>query len=793
MANNPFEGYDEKSKKEFQGTKFLTFDEVQNGVSTLQDFYKKKNIAIDYSKPRKLPPMAYSPLSKNGDDVTEFFFRGSYLDSYGGFHAITDPNVGEDPHDHIQVFKEYFWYDTNNSRTFGDTVNGIADELVFKVKLFITRYYKELDDVYNNPTIIPDDNEILLFLEVNEDDWSGATLRVKKGKRLQNSNFLNNVAAENPNFTEYIQKKYPIDLGDLQELLREGEVTNYKLEAISMLFLVTSYLNPSAGLVAGIAELIKKGITLIRENCTIDEKHWNPTKAAKGKKFEPFLFPGVATTDNPFKQEANEFIKEGIHNLRAEIKQYDENIRSFFNSPAVKVSAMAVFPTITATATLAGKAIPESFFDLLIARYNNLRDSLYEQLDALEKLDFWNEGIDVTNAFLCGIWNGFVEAVCGLLSLVQYLFEGAALLEDLQKNFKEKGPQVIERMDDIIKLYKKVDFSKVYTKLVADIKQWVQNDPNISLVEGAYFCGLFIGIVIELAIEIAVGILFTGGVLSVEAVLAKLGEAFKAIAGIVTGTVKGLYKAGQKTLTGFIEGLNFLIEFLAKGTDEIIRLIDDIFAKLKQVAQDSSFIKQIDESLFKFIELLSLNTSYVKCINLVKESRNLGKWLAIESEAMIKLYTANTYIRLNKSLRGIGSVSLNKELKAMQKVLDDALEKLPISQYNKQVLQRSAYFTEAEIEKLFKVGDDFIDKGFMSTTHSEKALMQWLKDNPSHNVIFKVYGKNGKLIEAASMLPLENEVLFKSGTGFVVESINKGFRNPIDRNKKIIEIILKEK
>jgi Metallopeptidase toxin 4 len=83
-----------------------------------------------------------------------------------------------------------------------------------------------------------------------------------------------------------------------------------------------------------------------------------------------------------------------------------------------------------------------------------------------------------------------------------------------------------------------------------------------------------------------VGILFTGGILSVEAVLVKLGEAFRAIAGIVTGTVKGLYKAGQKTLTGFIEGLNFLIEFLKKGTDEIIRLIDDIFAKLRQAADD---------------------------------------------------------------------------------------------------------------------------------------------------------------------------------------------------------------
>ena len=52
-------------------------------------------------------------------------------------------------------------------------------------------------------------------------------------------------------------------------------------------------------------------------------------------------------------------------------------------------------------------------------------------------------------------------------------------------------------------------------------------------------------------------------------------------------------------------------------------------------------------------------------------------------------------------------------------------------------------------------------------------------------------GKNGKLIEKASMLP-ENEVLFKSGTTFTVESM-KEIPNPADRTKKVLEIILKEK
>ncbi len=57
-------------------------------------------------------------------------------------------------------------------------------------------------------------------------------------------------------------------------------------------------------------------------------------------------------------------------------------------------------------------------------------------------------------------------------------------------------------------------------------------------------------------------------------------------------------------------------------------------------------------------------------------------------------------------------------------------------------------------------------------------------------------GKNGKLIEDASLLPYEAEVLFKSNTTFKVESVRK-IDHPLPyRSKngdKIFEIIIKEK
>jgi hypothetical protein len=203
--------------------------------------------------------------------------------------------------------------------------------------------------------------------------------------------------------------------------------------------------------------------------------------------------------------------------------------------------------------------------------------------------------------------------------------------------------------------------------------------------------------------------------------------------------------------------------------------------------------KELVDEIYAFIKLLKKNFTYVECIKLVNKNRVFALWMTVEYEAMIKFYTGNVYQILNRALRGIGGEKMTKELEAMQKVLDKALEKLPPSIYNEGSLQRSLSLTEQEIKNLFKVGKDFTEKGFMSTTYSEAVLLDWMAVNPADNLIIKVIGKNGKLIEGASLLPHEAEVLFKSNTAFVVESVIK-IKHPIpERTEKIFEITLKEK
>ena len=215
-----------------------------------------------------------------------------------------------------------------------------------------------------------------------------------------------------------------------------------------------------------------------------------------------------------------------------------------------------------------------------------------------------------------------------------------------------------------------------------------------------------------------------------------------------------------------------------------------VFEKQRKIF---SKVSEIEAFLISLINILKKNPKYLESIAYIKSiSRPLGRWLALEQEAAVNLYTKSYYIRFNKALRKLEGIKMTEEFKAMQKVLDNALEKLPIFKQGDKPLLRSAKFSEAKIKELFKQGKDFTDQGFFSTTYSEEALLEWMKNNPEDNVLFKVYGKNGKLVEMSSASSHEAEVLFKSNTAFLVENLRE-IDHPVQNFKRIIEITLKEK
>lgn len=68
--------------------------------------------------------------------------------------------------------------------------------------------------------------------------------------------------------------------------------------------------------------------------------------------------------------------------------------------------------------------------------------------------------------------------------------------------------------------------------------------------------------------------------------------------------------------------------------------------------------------------------------------------------------------------------------------------------------------SEYDIKKVFIEGKTYTEKGFLSTSYDyDNFLKYWFSENPTHNVIMKVQGKNGKLVDDVSEVFEESEVV----------------------------------
>ena len=171
---------------------------------------------------------------------------------------------------------------------------------------------------------------------------------------------------------------------------------------------------------------------------------------------------------------------------------------------------------------------------------------------------------------------------------------------------------------------------------------------------------MFIGFVIELVVELAIGILFTGGLLTIETLMAKLGETFKALGSLLIGAVKLPFKAAEKTVSSLAKGLKSLYEFLSKGTEEIVKIIDEVFSKFRNLDNEILIInKQLEDELLDALgwseKRASKRKSFLSREYLEqKDIKALEEYIAKKFEGLgIKLVTgADKYLDSNNARAG---------------------------------------------------------------------------------------------------------------------------------------------
>jgi hypothetical protein len=139
------------------------------------------------------------------------------------------------------------------------------------------------------------------------------------------------------------------------------------------------------------------------------------------------------------------------------------------------------------------------------------------------------------------------------------------------------------------------------------------------------------------------------------------------------------------------------------------------------------------------------------------DSSGFAKYMKPEDAVPIIAYSGSHYVSVNKELRnGTMTVAQFKFMKS----LNAGLDKLPT--YSK-TTYRKADLSESQ-QSAYLVGHVVEERGFTSTSKKEGT---WHGDYH-----FTVHGKNGRDIQKLSSHTGEAEVLFKSGSRFLVKSRN---------------------
>ncbi len=583
--------WDEQEDKNLLGSLF------PDGITspTFNTIIQGQN-SINATRFSSASPLTNYRFSKRlGDEIKGLFFLNARPESKGNTTIYTDVGCSC-PDDVYRTFLD-FGYDDNQSGEYGDSKE---DTYAFTINVFISKHKDKLEECFN--CLVPGDTDIFLFLEDNTGDISGVYRSIKIGD-LVRSAIRSYDSFPNRKNIDYINEKLPenskLKDSEVQELFEKGFIENSYLNMVSAFSFFSNLTSPlQAKLYKSIADVIEKKTDYMGMHFKFKRYHWDPnaqkTKIEKVKdkngketdkehdvedkdpnyKFQPFLFSFITERlDKLDDKNVNTYIAKGFENLRNNFNVIDQAIiQSFQNDLGV----------ISKSKHIEIDIIPDMFEEMLLNKYLEARNIIFHALDELQKLDLTEilkKDINILNAFLCGVWNGLIEAVIGLISMLQMIFRALQKYNELRANLKEELPNMLEQFDSFIQAIRDIKWSDIFNALKDGLKILVSSIFQPELV--AYFIGAIGGTILGLVVEIVIGIIFTGGTLSVEAVLQKLTEIFVSMSKTAGSIAKTAKKIAIKSKEALQYGIKQLIQFLRQGTEKIVQLIKDLFEWLK--------------------------------------------------------------------------------------------------------------------------------------------------------------------------------------------------------------------
>lgn len=699
------------------------------GYGGLQDLMKVKNDAQTMQLGETIrgmknvsPLLTMGAVSGNSTIIKDTYFIDATSIDYNGIMVIND--AGTDPDDIKIVEKDFYYYPESKNKKFA-----------YQVKIFISKSAKKLEETFKNTNA--SENELLIFVEDNSTDKTGFIYgAVTVGSKLR-ENLLSTYESdvtENKNLIRTVLDSFVLETGYIieedfvKELLKNGKAEYPALKTISVIYTVIDFISFGAFTEVsnyGISILLDKAIEFINKG-KIEDHRWNP-KAQKA--FDPKFYPIALEQelDKLDDSELNKKIRTVIQDLTTGLEEYDIYFSNLFNIPAGKKKDPK------------NMTLNEIVYDAFRQVYQKCKN-IIDNLENIDVSDILKTGIRAWNAFICGVWNSLVDSVTSLLDMIKMIINISTSSKELMKNLDTHLPRLVERVEEGLQNMENLDLWQLTLHF---LQKAITASINIDLVHVAYFIGGFYGFIISLLIEVVIGILISGGVLSVAEIVRRLGQE---LFGFFTTFARGVKKAWQKSvkfigkaIDEFIRILDALIDFLKQGKDEMRKMIDEIFEAFKLYSKETRsslnmqlpFLGPAEIALQKrlmkafytgFKDLLLKYADVAKVMKTWKKLKPMGDLSKKDIDILLQIRT------LNKSGFNKNAAILQAEIEVNGKLITleykalagDGINGLGLCQNpDKIYIARQLGMSEAEMMEHYKTVDEYneVVKRFQDSEH----------------------------------------------------------------------------
>lgn len=555
------------------------------------------------------PLVEYKFYNQTSEQIYKKYFIDGSLPVEGTFMHIAD--VNSDISDEIKkTVKDFYYYGIEKPQYFA-----------FRVVVFSSTEATKLKECFDVSQ--PFDNEIFIFIEDNKNDSASGTygainISPKIITTLNSQNRLAYDVKDNKNIYDELKKIIPELTNDqIKSLLHNGYIEDTRINAIKTWLKIASFFSsgidvifPGLGILTN--DLVRKATSDVLaeviekiEEARLEEYRWQPTapKTENGEADKNYNYQPLISADE--KDNATINIAQFSSLLQKKLDEQDAFVKA-------KLKISQKFDE---------KGEPNNLLEFLYRNYfkaYKVAKSTISKIQELSDIEILKYGVKAYNALLCGVWNGLVDAVSGLFAMVKMIYDGITLGKDFVQNIDKYLPTLLEQFDEAIQAIEKLSFTEIAKYIYGKLKEVnLTFDP----IACAYFIGYAYGFILSLIIEVIIGIIVSGGSLSIAAIVNGLVETIFGIFRLGFSAAKGVAKAIRtfsrfvvKSIEDVIKGFQELLNFLKKGWDYIKKIIDDTFKDVKKILdeQSSIFIKRLPSNLGKFVDLLTKNFPQVQ-------------------------------------------------------------------------------------------------------------------------------------------------------------------------------------